>query len=336
MPGVRKVCLFTGQWADLTLEEVCEKAKAFGYDGLELACWGTHFEVNRAINEPGYIQYVKDTLDKHGLCLSGAISTHLVGQAVCDRIDERHKGILPERIYGDGTTEGVNARAAQEVKDTATAAKMLGVDVVNGFTGSSIWHLLYDFPPTPPHMIDEGYRHFAEKWLDILEHYKACGVKYALEIHPAEIAFDIGSMQRALEALNHHPNFGVNFDPSHLAYQNVDYVKLIYTFSDRIFNVHMKDVYISKQLTEVGTFGGHVPFGDRRRAWDFASCGRGSVDFHGIMRALNTIKYTGPLSIEWEDPLMDREAGATEACAFTKNLDYPPAGGRFDDAFGSK
>jgi sugar phosphate isomerase/epimerase len=123
----RPVTLFTGQWADLPLETLCKKAREFGYDGLELACWGDHFEVDRALAEDGYVQSRWDILEKYGLkCF--AISTHLVGQCVSDAvIDERHRDILPARLWGDGDPDGVRQRAAEEVANTARAAKKFGV-----------------------------------------------------------------------------------------------------------------------------------------------------------------------------------------------------------------
>lgn len=326
----RPVTLFTGQWADLPLETMCKKASSFGYDGLELACWGDHFEVDKA--DETYCKEKRELLEKHGLELH-AISNHLVGQAVCDPIDERHKSILPESVWGDGDPEGVRQRAAQEMIDTAKAAKRLGVSVVNGFTGSSIWHMHYAFPPVPAEMIDRGFEDFAERWTPILDEFKKLGIKYGLEVHPTEIAFDIATAERALEAVNHHPAFGFNYDPSHLGYQGVDYIEFIYLFSERIFHVHIKDAKWSDLPKEAGVFGGYIPFGDRRRFWDFASPGRGDIDFEEIIRALNRINYTGPLSVEWEDPGMDREHGAMEACEFVKDLDFKPSSQAFDDAF---
>ena len=242
----RPVTLFTGQWADLDFKTMCAKAKDFGYDGLELACWGDHFDVTRALQEEDYCRGRWDLLNQHGLkCL--AISNHLVGQATCDNIDSRHQAILPEHVWGDGDPEGVRQRAAEEMKNTARAAARLGVRVVNGFTGSSIWHLLYSFPPTDPKFIDQGYKDFAERWLPILDTFQEAGIRFGLEVHPTEIAFDISSSKRALEALNAHPAFGFNYDPSHLGYQGVDYVGFIRLFGDRIFHVHMKDVYWSPE-----------------------------------------------------------------------------------------
>ena len=326
----RPVTLFTGQWADLPLEKVCQKAKSFGYDGLELACWGDHFEISKA--DDAYCKAKRKLLDKYGLKLF-AISNHLVGQAVADRIDERHKSIVPDYVWGDGKPEGVRKRAAGEMIRTAEAAKRLGVSIVNGFTGSPIWHLAYSFPPNLPKMIDDGYKEFAKLWKPILDAYKKLGIRFALEVHPTEIAFDIASTRRALEAINNHPAFGFNYDPSHFGYQGVDYVEFIYAFADRIFNVHMKDVGWSDGLAEAGVFGGHTEFGTKGRYWDFRSLGRGNINFEEIIRALNRIGYKGPLSVEWEDSGMDREHGAMEACEFVRSVDFPPSDIAFDSAF---
>ncbi len=326
----RPVTLFTGQWADLPFETVCRKAKDFGYDGLELACWGDHFEVDKA--DDAYCRQKLEMLDKYGLKVF-AISTHLVGQAVCDNIDERHKSILPDYVWGDGEPEGVRKRAAEEVIRTAEAAKRMGVSVVNGFTGSSIWHLVYSFPPVSKEMIDRGYEDFNKRWTPVMNEFEKLGIKFGLEVHPTEIAFDIASAERTLEAINNHPSFGFNYDPSHFGYQGVDYVEFIYRFAKQIVHVHMKDVAWSLTPKEAGVFGGHIDFGDRRRFWDFRSLGRGDIDFEEIIRALNRIGYSGPLSVEWEDSGMDREAGATEACQFVKDMDFPASGIAFDAAF---
>ena len=324
--------MFTGQWADMPLETLAEKAASWGFDGLELACWGDHFEVDRALEEDDYCQGRHDLLARHGLNV-WAISNHLAGQAVCDRIDPRHKSILPPRVWGDGDPEGVRQRAAEEMENTARAAAKLGVGVVNGFTGSSIWHLLYSFPPNGPGMVDAGYQDFADRWNPILDVFDEVGVKFGLEVHPTEIAFDIASAERALEAVGRREAFGFNYDPSHFGYQGVDYVAFIETFSDRIYHAHMKDVWWSDVAKRSGVFGGHLDFGHRDRYWDFRSIGRGKINFEEIIRALNRIGYDGPLSIEWEDSGMDREHGARESCQKVKGYDFAPSEAAFDAAF---
>jgi sugar phosphate isomerase/epimerase len=313
---------------------MAQKTRSFGYDGIELACWGDHFEVDKALAESDYCARKRELLQNHGLgCW--AISSHLVGQAVCDVIDQRHKAILPPYVWGDGSPAGVNARAIDELKRTAKAAEKFGVKVINGFTGSSIWPLLYSFPPVSPQMIDDGFKLFADRWNPILDVFRDCGIKFALEVHPTEIAFDIYTAERALEALNHRPEFGFNFDPSHLIWQGVDPAAFIRYFPDRIYHVHVKDA-IRRLDGRSGILASHLNFGDPRRGWDFRSPGRGEVNFEEIVRALNDAKYHGPLSIEWEDSGMDREFGAREACDFTRKLDFAPSHRAFDSAFEKK
>lgn len=328
----RPVTLFTGQWADLPINDMARMTAEFGYDGIELACWGDHFEVDKALSDDGYCQAKWDLLNSHGLQCH-AISAHLVGQAVCDRIDARHQAILPDYVWGDGDPAGVNERAVEEMKNTARAAKKFGVEIVNGFTGSSVWHLVYDFPPVPEEMYQAGFDHFAEQFNPILDVFGECGVKFALEVHPTEIAFDLYSAERALDAVDHREEFGFNFDPSHLIWQGVDPVEFIRAFPERIYHVHVKD---ATQLLDgrTGINCSHYKFGNPRRGWDFRSPSRGAVDFEAIARALNEINYQGPLSIEWEDCGMDREYGAREACEFTKNtMCYTPSDRGFDSAF---
>ena len=331
----RPVTLFTGQWADLTLDRVAELAAGWGYDGLELACWGDHFEVDRALSEDGYTQSRWDVLQKYGLSC-WAISNHLVGQCVSDAlIDERHKSILPGRLWGDGTPDGVRQRAAEEMKNTARAAAQFGVTVVNGFTGSPIWHLLYFFPPTSDAMIDSGYRTFADQWNPILDVFEEVGVRFALEAHPTEIAYDVYTAERTLDAVNRRAAFGFNFDPSHFVHQQFDPVHFISRFPDRIYHVHVKDskLYLNGMNSILGS---HIGFGDYRRGWNFVSPGRGDVDFETIIRALNRVGYDGPLSVEWEDAGMQREHGAAEAVEYVRSVDFAPSGAAFDAAFASK
>ncbi len=350
----RPITLCTGQWADLPLATLAPLAKKMGYDGLELACWGDHFEVERALTSKEYVRNLWSLLQANGLTCY-AISNHLIGQAVCDRIDERHQATLPAEVWGDGEPEGVRQRAARKMMDTARAARAFFnaapkaeggeasstdaarkpefVPVVNGFTGSSIWHAVYAFPPTSQVYIQKGFNDFAQRWRPILEVFDRENVNFALEVHPTEIAFDIASAERALAAIARHPRFGFNFDPSHLGYQGVDYVRFLRTFADHIFHVHMKDAWWGHGDGTVGTFGGHTDFGDPRRHWDFRSVGRGDIRFQDIIVALNDIDYRGPLSVEWEDARMDRVHGAREAAAYVRQLDFPRSEVAFDAAF---
>ena len=326
----RPVTLFTGQWADLSLEELAAKMAEIGYEGLELACWGDHMDLDKAATDKAYCKKQLGILEKNNLKVY-AISNHLAGQLVCDlNNDSRSDGFAPADCAGDA--EKKRAWAVENMKNAARAARNLGVKVVNGFTGSSIWHMLYSFPPASDEMIDDGFKYFAKMWNPILDVFDECGVKFALEVHPTEIAFDIYTAKRALEAIGNREAFGFNFDPSHLHWQMVDPVAFIKEFPDRIYHVHMKDAAL--QLDgKSGILASHLNFGKQDRGWDFRSLGHGGVDFEEIIRALNHIGYTGPLSVEWEDCGMERFHGAAEACDFVNAVDFSPSNVQFDAAF---
>jgi sugar phosphate isomerase/epimerase len=321
----RQITLFSGQFADLSVEAFADRCRSWGYDGVELACWGQHFNVPRALRDPSYVAGVRAVLDDHGLSCS-VVSSHLVSQAVCDRIDDRHRPFLPDSIWGDGDAEGVRRRAEERMKDTARAAAEFGAEIVVGFTGSSIFHYFNGWPPASAEQLQAGYDDFADRWGRILDVFDEVGVRFALEVMPGEIAYDISTTQRALEAVGHRDAFGINFDPTHLHWQFVDEVEFLRTFGDRILHVHCKDA--RRTLTgRSSILASHLPSGDPGRGWDFISVGRGDVPFGSIVRALDDIEYTGPLSVEWEDSSLDREVGAAEAVAHLRalNVDAPAA-----------
>ena len=330
------VTLFTGQWADLTLEEVGRQAAEWGYDGLEIACSGEHLDVWRAAEDDTYLRGRLDILDKYGLKVL-AIANHLTGQAVCDDpIDFRHKAIVGSHVWGDGDAEGVRQRAAEELKLTAKLARKLGVGTVVGFTGSKIWPYVAQFPPVPASVIEAGYEDFAHRWNPILDVFDGEGVRFAHEVHPSEIAYDYYTSVRALEAIEHRAAFGFNWDPSHLMWQHIDPVAFIIDFADRIYHVDCKDTRLRPHNGRNGALGSHLPWGDPRRAWDFVSTGHGDVPWEDCFRALRAIGYAGPISIEWEDAGMDRLHGAAEAVTFVRSLLWSVPEASFDAAFSNQ
>jgi sugar phosphate isomerase/epimerase len=330
----RPVTLFTGQWADMPIAELAAKAGEWGFDGLELACWGDHFDVAEALRDPGYARGQRELLERHGLgCW--ALGAHLVGQAICDPIDARHQAVLPPEVWGDGEPEGVRRRAAERLADTARAAAAFGVTQVNGFSGSPVWHQLYSFPPNDFDAVEAAYGEFAERFGPVLDVFDAEGVRFGLEVHPTEIAYDFVTTRKALDALGRREAFGINMDPSHFEHQFLDPAAFVDDFADRIYHVHVKD---SRRRLDGrrSILGSHLDFGSPERGWDFVSPGRGDVDFESFVRALNRAGYDGPLSIEWEDAGMDREYGARDALAFTRGLDFTPSSVAFDAAFAGR
>jgi sugar phosphate isomerase/epimerase len=316
----RPVILFSGQWADLSLEELAHKASEWSYQGLDLCCWGDHLEVQRALSEPDYCPKKLDLLARHDLNVL-VVSNHRVGQAVCDVIDARHQRLLPDYVWDDGDPAGVQQRAAEEMMATARVAQKLGVGVLAGFTGSPLWSYVGGYPPPTAEVVAEGFRDFARKWNPILDVCRECGVRFAFEVHPGQIAFDLYSAEMALDALDGREEFGFTFDPSHLHWQGIDPVEFLRRFPDRIYHVHVKDAVLTLNGRN-GLLGSYLPYGDPRRGWDFRSPGHGGIDWEAVIRALNEIGYDGPLAVEWKDSGMSRDYGAEDACKFVKRLDF--------------
>jgi sugar phosphate isomerase/epimerase len=314
------VLLFSGPWTDLPLEELAQKASEWGYQGFELCCWGDHFEVQRALAEEDYCQKKLDLLGRHDLQLV-ALANHRVGQAVGDRIEPRHKRILPDYVWADGDPDGVSQRAAEEMAATIRSAQKLGVSLVTGFTGSALWPGVQGYPQNSPEEVAAGLRDFAHTWQPLLDVCQETGVRFALEVHPGQVAFDLFSAEMVLDAIDGREEFGFTFDPSHLHWQGVDPVEFIRRFPDRIFHVHIKDIALTLNGRS-GILGSYLPYGDARRGWDFRCPGHGGVDWEALIRGLNAIGYDGPLAVEWSDPGMSRDFGAEEAYKFVKRLDF--------------
>jgi sugar phosphate isomerase/epimerase len=325
---MRPVTIFTGQWADLTFEQMCKTASEMGYDGLELATWGNHIDPKKAAEDDGYVRQVKDTMKKYNL-KTWAISAHLCGQLVGDVYDRRHNGFAPQSVADN--PKAMREWAVQEVKYIIKAAENLGIKVITGFTGSPIWNYWYSFPQTTQEMIDEGYQTIVERWSPLFDEMDKKGIVFALEVHPTEIAYDYYTFVKLLEAFDNRKTLGMNFDPSHLLWQGIKPHLMIRELPDRVYHVHIKDAAVTLDgLTAI--LGSHIEFGKTKRGWNFRSPGRGDVDFGAIIRELNEIDYNGPLSVEWEDSGMDRLRGGAEACEFVKKIDINPSSGAFDEA----
>ena len=323
----KPITIFTGQWADLTFEEMCKKAGGWGYDGLEIACWGDHMDVRQGAGDSNYIKEKKKILKKYNL-KCWALGAHLAGQCVGDRYDERLDIFAPDDVKGK--PEELRNWAIEEMKYTARTAKNMGCCVVNGFMGSPVWNFWYSFPPTTEEMVEAGFKKIHQLWTPIFDEFDRQGVKFALEVHPTEIAFDLYTTKRLFEVFDHRPTLGINFDPSHLLWQGMTPELFIREFPEKIYHVHMKDVAVTLD-GKAGILGSHLPFGDLRRGWNFRSLGHGDVDFGEIIRALNAAGYSGPLSVEWEDNGMDREFGAKESVEFVKQINFSPPDVAFDD-----
>lgn len=318
----RQVVLFTGPFADIPLESLASKAGEWGYQGVELCCWGDHLEVQRGLSDDSYSPARLDLLARNDLHVP-VVANHKVGQAVSDLIDKRHQSLLPDYVWGDGKPVGVQERAAEEMAATFRLAERLGAGIVSGFTGSPIWSYVAGYPAPKSDVIADALKQFAKQWNPILDVARECGVRFACEVHPGQLAFDLHSAEVVLDALHGREEFGFTFDPSHLHWQGVDPIEFLRRFPDRIYHVHVKDA----QLTlngRAGVLAGYWPSGDRRAGWQFRSPGHGGIDWPSIVRTLNEIGYDGALAVDWHDPGMDREFGAADAARFVKSIAIEP------------
>lgn len=324
----RPVTIFTGQWADIPFSDLCVLMKKMGYDGLEIACWGDHMDVKKAASDPAYVEEKKAVLAKNNLSCS-ALGAHLAGQCVGDYNDPRLDGFAPSKFQGK--PDEIRKWAIEEMINTAKAAAAMGCDVVTGFLGSPIWKYLYSFPQTTEEMVEEGYQEVKRLWNPIFDEFDKAGVRFAFEVHPSEIAYDYWSTVKLFEVFENRPTLGLNFDPSHLIWQGVTPHLFLRDFAAKIYHVHMKDASVTLDGRS-GILGSHLQFGDSRRGWNFRSIGHGQVDFDAIIRELNDMGYSGPLSVEWEDNGMDREFGAAESLEYVKKMNFTPSTVDFDKA----
>ena len=323
----RPVTLMTAQWGDLGLEELCKLAKQMGYDGLELmAC--SHIDLKKAAEDQSYCDELIATMDKYGL-KSWAIATHIVGQCVGDNWDPRLDNFAPSALAGK--PEEIRKWAIETMMYAPRAAKNMGIKVTSGFMGSPIWAYWYSFPQTTQEMVDDGFKKIVDLWTPIFDEYDKYDIKFALEVHPTEIAFDYYTAERLIKEFGGRKTLGFNFDPSHLLWQGVNPTIFLRDFIDRVYHVHMKDAAVTLD-GKADILGSHIEFGDTVRGWNFRSLGHGDVNFEEIIRELNKGGYDGPLSVEWEDSGMERVYGGTEAAEFVRSVDFAPSDVAFDKA----
>jgi sugar phosphate isomerase/epimerase len=309
-----KIGIFTALFGDWPLEKVARHVAGLGYEAVELPLWdgNGHLSLKELLN--GGAQALKKMLADNGLAIS-ALNHGVAGQL----------SMGPHDSSTDVWAPGMNpaqkiAWSVEQLKMAARAAGELGVPVVNGLIGSHVWDKWYIFPPANEKLYEEGFTLFAERWNPVLDEFRKCGVKWGLEVHPTGIAYNIETAQSALAALDHRPEFGFNFDPSHLVWQLIDPVIFIKTFAGRIYHCHAKDGEL--QEDEVRR-SGVIPTGSWMRpdrGFRFRVPGWGQVNWRRVITALVSAGYDHVLSFEHEDPVMSPEDGAEKAIAYLKPL----------------
>ncbi len=313
MKSSLKIGIFTVMFDDMPLEEVLKYVSKLGYEMIEIGAWkgSSHFNLDQILK--GGATAFKRKISKYNLSIS-AINNSDEGQLVLgphDSVtDDFYKGSPEEKVrYG-----------MDRMKKTVEAAAALDVPVVDGFIGSPYWGAWYVWPPKYQQIYDEGFKLFSSRWGEILDTFRTYGVKFALEVHPHQQAYNIETAEQLLNAINHKKEFGFNFDPSHLVWQGIDPVIFIKKFGDRIFHMHAKDGELVKENL---TTSGCIPTGSWNRStrgFRFRVPGWGDVEWRRVLTALVEVGYDYVMSYEHEDPIMSREDGCEKAIAYLKPL----------------
>lgn len=319
----RPVILCTAAWADVPLEELAARAADWGYQGLDLCCWGDHLEVQRALDEEAYCPQKLALLSRHDL-LPVVVSCPRVGQLLAGPIAAYQRRLVPDYVWGDGDAAGVRQRATEEVLASVRVAQKLGVTVVSTASGSS-WQLLVgEAEAFAAQELRQGVEETAAAWTPVLQACQEAGVRLALEVGPGRLPFDLPTAELLLEAVEAREELGFTFDPAALYWQGIDPTEFLRRFAERIYHVQVTDVALTWNGRS-SLLATYLPAGDPRRAWHHRAPGHGGLDWENILRTLQAIGYEGPLAVAWRDPQMDRDYGAAEACRFLKRLDFPPA-----------
>jgi sugar phosphate isomerase/epimerase len=309
-----KLGIFTNLFGDWPLEKVLPYVAALGYEAVELPVGkkGAHVDLQDVLG--GGAKKLKKQLADNGLTLS-ALGAGLAGQLSMGPLDSSTDEWAPGM-----TAEEKVAFAVETIKTTARAASELEVPVITGLIGSHVWDKWYIFPPANEKLYEQGVALFAERWSPILDELKKYGVAWALEVHPTGIAYNIETAEMAVKALGNRPEFGFNFDPSHLVWQLIDPVIFIKTFAERILHCHAKDGEL--QEDEVRR-SGVIPTGSwtrPNRGFRFRVPGWGQVNWRRVITALVEVGYDSVISFEHEDPVMSPEDGAEKAIEFLRPL----------------
>lgn len=322
-PMPRSVLLVSSSFADLPLDELAARVADWGYQGIELASLGEHLEVQRALGESTYCAQRLEVASRFDLQIP-VLNCQRVSQLLCDRLDEFHRELAPDYVWGDGDPDGICQRALEEIIATVQVAQKMGVGLVVLGSGSPLSSALHAGLSLSTEIVSRTFRVFAQRMTAILDVCREAGVRLAYVVQPGQLAFDLYSAELLLEYLHGREEIGFVVDPGQLFWQGVDPIEMIHRFPDRILHVHATDVVLTLNGRS-GILNSYLPAGDPRRGWDYRSPGHGGVDWPGIIRALNYIGYEGALSVNWRDAGMQRDYGAEDAARFIKQMDWERA-----------
>jgi sugar phosphate isomerase/epimerase len=309
-----KIGIFSALFQNKPLPDVLRIVADQGYEMVELPAWkgNGHLDLDSVENDQG--RGLKTLLKGYGLEIS-ALGNGREGHLVLGP----HDWTVDKWAPVDGANERIRY-GCERLKQTARVAAMLDVPIVTGFLGSPVWDKWYNYPSTNENAYEQAWTLFAERVNPILDEFARYGVQFANEVHPTEIAYNLEMAEHAVTVLENRPEYGFNFDPSHLVWQGIDPVVFIKRIGKRIIHAHAKDAEV--QVDEVGRSGVLSSGSWMRpdRGFRFRVPGWGDVNWRRVMSALVAVGYDYVLSVEHEDPVMSPEDGCEKAIQFLRPL----------------
>ena len=324
---------FTGETPPFnTLEAMCRWASELDYKGIQIPTWDTRLiDISKAAKSKTYCDELKGLVNSYNLEIT-ELASHLQGQliAVNPAYDLMFDNFAPKKCKNNPKKR--TAWAVQQLKDSASASRNLGINAHGTFSGSLLWHTVYPWPQRPDGLVEMGFKELASRWLPILNHFDEQGVDICYEIHPGEDLHDGVTFERFLEATENHKRLNMLYDPSHFLLQQLDYLKYIDYYHEFIKMFHVKDAEFNSS-GKSGVYGGYQAWKDR--SGRFRSLGDGQIDFKSIFSKLT--KYDCDLwaVMEWECCLKSPEQGALEGAAFINKHIIETTGKSFDDFAGA-
>lgn len=314
-----------------SLDNICKWAADLGYKGVQIPTWESRLiDLEKAAESKDYCDELKGKVNAHGLEIT-ELSTHLQGQliAVHPAFDEGFDVFAPPALRKNPKAR--QEWAVNQLKNAASASQHLGLSAHASFSGAFIWHTFYAWPQRPAGLVEEAFKELANRWKPILNHFDDCGIDVAYELHPGEDLHDGVSFERFLEAVDNHPRCNILYDPSHFVLQQLDYIRFIDYYHERIKAFHVKDAEFNP-TGKSGVYGGYQSWIDRPGR--FRSLGDGQVDFKSIFSKLSQYDYDSWAVMEWECCIKSPEQGAEEGAPFIQDHIIQVTDKAFDDFAG--
>ena len=302
-----------------------------GFKGVQIPGWDPRvIDLDKAAESKTYCDEYKGTLKEMGLEPT-EVAGHLAGQvlAVHPAYEILVEAFHPTGLKGDARTEW----AAGELKKCIYASVNLGTSVIPVLSGGFAWHMIYPWPQRPDGIIQETFKELAKRWRPLLDLAHDKGTVFAYELHPGSDLYDGATYEMFLDCTDNHAAACLNYDPSHLLLQQLDYLEFIRLYGERIRGFHVKDAEF-RPSGRVGVYGGYQSWPGR--AGRFRSLGDGQVDFTRVFTLLTEAGYSSWAVLEWECCVKSPEQGAAEAVPFITRHIIETTEVAFDDFAGGQ